>query len=365
MFRVKSTAALILFSLLCRAAFARNTNTNATTSPALAWVTVTDPTQLQTAIDSLPPTGGMVLLQNLSGAGLPPVAVTGNNVTIQLQNCQLGYSANGIELAGANDALLGDSSSTLTSGSVAVILNNAANARVEHIHVASSGYSAFMLEGSTVHAQFIDDSATNYNTADQNGHAAFFVYGPVSFVTFRDCSAANGNGNGFRMGSPSALPEHIRILDCDVSNTTGQSAEGITPVGNNIWVEHCRIYKTGTSGILIFNGYSGSTYHNIYLIGNSIGDSSQEIAGNPAMQLNPTSNRIQGVVIANNLAWDDQASPTSNIMLLLTNSNRGGTIDSLAVSGNMGYNQRNNSGIANGLPVANLTNSYLALSTAF
>ncbi len=158
---------------------------------------------------------------------------------------------------------------------------------------------------------------------------------------------------------------HVRVVDCEVSGTSGHSAEGIGPLGSDIWIVNCRVYKSGSTGILVYNGRAGTVARDIFIIGNSVGDSSQEVAGNAAIAVNPSSNEIQGIVIANNIAWDDQASPTSEVMLALTNGGRGGVIDRLSVTGNVSINQRNQAGISNSMPAGDLTNSYFGLSSEF
>jgi hypothetical protein len=354
----------LLFSALTPRAFCARQQ-GATATPSSPWITVSDASQLQTELNALPASGGTLLLQNLVAAGLAPVSISQSNVTIMFVNCQLGYASNGITITGAHDALIGDEGTALTAGGVAVALNGATSARVEHLRVAQSGYSAFMLQGAASGVRFVDDSATNYNSMNVIGHAGFFIYGPVAHVLFEHCSASGGNGQGFRMDSPSALPMHVRVIDCEVVGTNGHSAEGIGPAGTDIWVVHCRVYKSGATGILIFNGRAGTVFHNIFIVGNSIGDSSQEVAGNAAIQINPTANGIQGVVVSNNIAWDDQASPTSQVMISLTNGGQGGVIDSLSISGNMSINQRNSAGLSNLMPVGTLTNSNFALASAF
>jgi Right handed beta helix region len=306
-----------------------------------------------------------LLLQNLTASGLAPVSISQNHVSVTFVNCYLDYAGTGITITGTDDALIGDDSTAVTAGGVAVTLNGATSARIEHLRVVQSGYSAFMITGAASSVRFVDDSAMKYNGLNQTGHAGFFIYGPAAHILFDHCSATDGNGNGFRMDSPSALPEHVRVVNCNVEKTWGHSAEGITPVGNNIWVVNCRVYKSGAAGILVFNARGGTVFHNIFIIGNSIGDSSQEIAGNAAIVVDPTSNGIQGVVISSNLAWDDQSSPTSGVMLALTNGGQGGLIDSLSVTGNVSINQRNQAGISNSMPIGDLTNSSLGLASAF
>lgn len=305
-----------------------------------------------------------MLLKDLVAPGLSPVSVSQSHVTIMFVNCHLGYSGTGITIAGADDALIGDDSTALTAGDVAITLNGATSARIEHLRVVQSGYSAFMMTGTATRVRFVDDSATKYNSLDQTGHAGFFIYGPAKDILFDHCRTSDGNGMGFRMDSPSALPEHVRVVNCDVENTRGHSSEGIGPLGSDIWVVNCRVYKSGATGILVFNGRAGTVFHNIYIIGNSIGDSSHEIAGNPAIAVDPTSNRIQGVVISNNIAWDDQSSPTSQVMVVLTNDGKGGVIDSLSMRGNVSINQRNQAGISNSMPTGDLTNSSVGLASA-
>ena len=279
-------------------------------------------------------------------------------------NCYLGYGGNGITITGADDALIGDDNTSLTAGGVAVTVNSAASGLIEHLRVVQSGYSAFMVKGTATGIRFVDDSATKYNTLNQTGHAGFFIYGPTTHILFDHCSATNGNGMGFRMDTPSGLPEHVRVVNCNVERTSGHSAEGIGPLGVDIWVVNCRVYKSGATGILVFNGRSGTEFHNIFIIGNSIGDSSQEITGNAAIQIDPTSNRIQGVVVSNNIAWDDQSSPTSQVMLSLTNLGQGGAIDSLSVTGNLSIRQKSSAGVSNSMPVGKLTNSTLGLASS-
>ena len=325
---------------------------------------VTNASQLQTTLTSLPASGGSLLLKDLVASGLPPVSISQSHVTIMFVNCHLGYAGTGITISGADDALIGDDNTALTAGGVAVTLSSATSGRVEHLHVAQSGYSAFLVKGTATGIRFVDDSATKYNSLNQTGHAGFFIYGPAAHVLFDHCSTANGYGMGFRMDTSSALPEHVRVVNCNVENTRGHSAEGIGPLGIDIWVVNCRVYKSGATGILVFNGRAGTVFHNIFIIGNSIGDSSQEITGNAAIQVDPTSNRIQGVVISNNIAWDDQSSPTSQVMLSLTNRGQGGVIDSLSVTGNVSIRQKNSAGISNTMPVGKLTNSSLGLASA-
>lgn len=300
----------------------------------------------------------------MTASGLSPVSISENHVTVMFVNCQLGYSGTGITITGADDALIADDSTALTAGGVAITLDGATSARIEHLRVVQSGYSAFMITDTATGIRFVDDSATKYNSLNRTGHAGFFIYGPVKDVLFDHCRTSNGNGMGFRMDSPSALPEHVRVVNCDVEKTWGHSSEGIGPLGSDIWVVNCRVYKSGATGILVFNGRAGTVSHNIYIIGNSIGDSSQEVAGNAAIAVNPTSNRIQGVVISNNIAWDDQRSPTSEVMLALTNGGQGGIIDSLSVTGNVSINQRNQAGISNSMPTGDLTNSSVGLASA-
>lgn len=335
-----------------------------TTTSSNPWITVSDASQLQTELNALPASGGTLLLKELVASGLAPVSISQSHVTIMFVNCQLGYAGTGITITGAGDALIGDDNTALTAGLVAVTLNGATSARIEHLRVAQAGSSGFMVLGTASNVRFVDDSATKYNTLDKTGHAGFFIYGPVNDVLFDHCRASDGNGNGFRMGSPAALPEHVRVVNCDVERTWGHSSEGITPVGNDIWVVNCRVYKSGVTGILVYNGRAGTVFHNIFIIGNSIGDSSQEIAGNAAIQINPTSNGVQGVVVAKNIAWDDQASPTSEVMLSITNHGQGGKIDSLSVTGNVSINQINQAGISNSMPTADLTNSSVGLASA-
>ncbi len=364
-----SACALFLLSALAPSALyaskAGGTITTTTTTSSNPWITVSDASQLQTALNSLPASGGTLLLQNLVASGLSPVSVSQSHVTIRFVNCQLGYAGTGITITGADDALIGDDSTALTSGDVAITLNGATSARIEHLRVVQSGYSAFMITGAATNVRFVDDSATKYNGLNQTGHAGFFIYGPAIGILFDHCRTFDGNGNGFRMDSPSVLPSHVRVVNCDVEKTWGHSSEGITPVGNDIWVVNCRVYKSGATGILAFNGRAGTVFHNIFIIGNSIGDSSQQIAGNAAIQVNPTSNGIQGVMISNNVAWDDQSSPTSEVMISLTNGGQSGVIDSLSVTGNVSINQRNQAGISNQMPSADLTNSSLGLASAF
>lgn len=365
-----SACLLLLFSTLtpralCSKAPSGTTTTTTTTTSTNPWITVSDASQLQTALNALPASGGTLLLQGLIASGLGPVSISQSHVTINFVNCQLGYAGNGITITGTDDALVGDDSTTVTAGGVAVTLDNATSARVEHLRVAQSGYSAFMVLGTTSGARFVDDYAVNYNGMNVVGHAGFFIFGPAAHILFEHCSASNGNGQGFRMDSTTSLPMHVRVVDCEVIGTGGRSAEGIGPAGTDIWVVHCRVYKTGATGILLFNGRAGMVFRNIYIVGNSIGDSSQVAAGNAAIQINPTANGIQGVVVSNNIAWDDQSSPTSEVMLSLTNGGQGGTIDSLTITGNLSINQRNSAGISNSMPVANVTNSSVGLSTAF
>lgn len=362
-----SACALFLFSVLAPSApyAGQPGGTTTTTTTSSPWIAVSDASQLQTTLSTLPPSGGTLLLQNLAASGLAPVSITQSHVTIMFVNCQLGYAGTGITITGAEDALLGDDNTTLTAGGVAVLLNGSTSARIEHLNVVQSGYSAFMVTGTASNARFVNDSATTYNSLNQTGHAGFLIYGPATHILFDHCSATNGNGNGFRMDSPSALPEHVRVVNCNVEKTWGHSSEGITPLGNNIWIVNCRVYKSGATGILVFNGRAGTVFHNIFIIGNSIGDSSQEVAGNGAISVNPMANRIQGVVVANNIAWDDQSAPTSGVMLSISNGGQGGLIDSLSVTGNVSINQRNPAGILNSMPVGSLTNSYFGLASAF
>ncbi|HET7213771.1 MAG TPA: right-handed parallel beta-helix repeat-containing protein [Terriglobia bacterium] len=305
-----------------------------------------------------------MLLKDLWESGLPPVSITQSHVTIMFVNCHLSYGGNGITITGADDALIGDDNTSLTAGGVAVTVNSATSGLIEHLRVVQSGYSAFMVKGTATGIRFVDDSATRYNTLNQTGHAGFFIYGPTTHILFDHCSATNGNGMGFRMDTPSGLPEHVRVVNCNVERTSGHSAEGIGPLGVDIWVVNCRVYKSGATGILVFNGRSGTEFRNIFIIGNSIGDSSQEITGNAAIQIDPTSNRIQGVVVSNNIAWDDQSSPTSQVMLSLTNLGQGGAIDSLSVTGNLSIRQKSSAGVSNSMPAGKLTNSSLGVASA-
>lgn len=315
-------------------------------------------------LNSLPASGGSLLLKNLWASGLAPVSVTQSHVTIMFVNCHLSYSGNGITITGADDALIGDDNTAFTAGGVAVTVSSATSGMIEHLRVVQSGYSAFMVKGTATGIRFVDDSATKYNSLNQTGHAGFFIYGPATHILFDHCSATNGNGMGFRMDTPSGLPEHVRVVNCNVERTSGHSAEGIGPLGVDIWVVNCRVYKTGATGILVFNGRSGTEFHNIFIIGNSIGDSSQEITGNAAIQIDPTYNRIQGIVVSNNIAWDDQSSPTSQTMLSLTNRGQGGVIDSLSVTGNLSIRQKSTSEISNSMPAGKLTNSTLGVASA-
>ncbi len=357
---------LVFWTLTPPALYAnRPGGTSTTTTMSNPWITVSDASQLQTALNSLPASGGIVLLKDLVASGLAPVSVSQSHVMIMLVNCQLGYTGTGITITGTDDALIGDDSTAFTAGGVAVMLSGATSARIEHLRVVQSGYSAFMITGTATDIRFVDDSATKYNGLNQTGHAGFFIYGPAVHVLFDHCTTSDGNGQGFRMDSPSGLPTHIRIVNCEVAGTGGHSAEGIGPMGSDVWVVNCRVYKSGATGILVFNGRAGTVFHNIFIIGNSIGDSSQEVAGNAAIQINPTSNGIQGVVISNNVAWDDQSSPTSEVMISLTNGGQGGVIDSLSISGNVSINQRNAAGISNSMPAAHLTTSSVGLASAF
>src|SRR5690242_6231987 len=126
-------------------------------------------------------------------------------------------------------------------------------------------------------------------------------------------------------------------------------------MGNGVWIVNNYVYKTGATGILVFNGRTGTTFQNIFIVGNSVGDSSQNVVGNAAIQLNPTSNAMQNVIVSGNNVWDDQGGlPTTEVMLSITNGSSTGTITGLTVTGNTHTNTINAAAISNSMPAGDL-----------
>lgn len=276
---------------------------------------------------------GTCVAQGLSGASLSQINVPSNSHLIMRGN-SLTFSGTGISIGSSSNVIIEGDNSTQITGSVntAVSITTGSHILVENLGVSG------------------------YNSSNTTGNAGFMIFGASSDVTFLHDSASSGKGQCFRMDSASGLPNNTWILNNICTLSTGSSSEGIGPMGNNTWVIGNYVYKTGATGILVYNGRAGTTFSNIFIENNSIGDTSQVAAGNAGIQLNPTSNAIQNIVVSGNNVFDDQGVATTEVMLSLTNGASTGTITGLFVTGNTHTSTINSSAISNSIVAADLTN---------
>jgi Right handed beta helix region len=208
--------------------------------------------------------------------------------------------------------------------------------------IMGPGCAGIMLLGGADNCVLRGLTIGNYNTTNTNGQAAIFAYGcdskgnpcPINHLRIENCQTGPGNGNGIRLGP---------VIDCDVvgnlvQNTGGQSAEGITAFGTNIRIVRNRVSKAYTTGILLYSG----PIQNVLIAENIISDSSQATALAPtgpdagthsAIELCTMDSTQSAISIIGNIAYDDQASPTQQNLLLIT-GNTDGTLQHLRVVGN-------------------------------
>lgn len=291
---------------------------------------------IQEAINALPPNGGVVIVDQTATL-VSPVALNKSGVEIRgegnvaLSGAAFSFQANNISL---RNLTLNDGPSTVISSR-----GGQSALEIDHLRIARSAYSGMFLINVT--DTYIHDCVvTDYNSQNTNGHAGIAVVGSSSRIKVERNQTSSGNGNGIRIEAfRGGIPSEVWISHNRVERTTGYSAEGMTASGNNVYILENRVDRTFVTGILVYAGVGSLS--NIVIQGNIISDSSQDSSqgSHPAISLAPQSNSINGVVISNNIAFDDQSIPTQGLLLTFQDNGLGGTVQNVSGSGNIQINQ--------------------------
>lgn len=193
-----------------------------------------------------------------------------------------------------------------------------------------------------VRGNFIED------VGDVDNTAGIMMWGLVGeapqFVRITDNSIVNA-ANGIRAAAlQGGTPSDFLIAGNTVASsgldpsTSSSQGEGIASSGKNVQIIANRVEESRQAGILIF----GDTAENVSMVGNTVSNSSQlNTTDHDAISLDTrgSANDIKQVLVAGNVAFDDQTTQTQNHLIgsaLTSGGSVLGTIDDLLVASNVG-----------------------------
>lgn len=291
---------------------------------------------------ALPPSGGEIVV-DASAQPSQPVTITKSSLYIH------GICGSVLDFAAATKAV----------SQASILLNSVGNVRItdlclknvqhgitnfgsvsdlwiERLSITNALLAGVWL-GHASHVHIRACKVTGYNSTDNPGVSALGVIGCCDHVWFEDNHAWAGTGHGIGCAEMSATeyPRQVFILNNHVEHTTGQATEGITPGGHDILVQGNTVNNCLAAGLLIYAGIPGLIYGKMRIIDNEFYDNSLAISGGQAgIEICPTSNVIDGLIVSGNYGYDDQASPTQARTINAEAGGQGGTLINAVFSGN-------------------------------
>jgi hypothetical protein len=233
------------------------------------------------------------------------------------------------------------------------------------VTIISPDYSGVLINAGADDCLLDGMSVGNYNVQNQNGAAAIFALPSagiwINRLTVRNCHTLMGNGNGLRIGGVKGG----RFEDSLFELTRGNSSEGVTVVGSDLYFNRVRVDKAQVTGILVWGAKASGAFNNITFDECVISNSSQAVLPSPlgqnqkgsnqAMQVNVNDGAVSGLLIRNCTAYDNQIPPTQDHFLDITGTT--GTLTQLVFeAGNRAWGNINSVMVTNELPAAQMVN---------
>jgi len=269
-----------------------------------------------------------------------PIYITGSNVRLRnfsLIGNRLGGGAASAIVAYRGSHIVVESVQVENAGNSAIVGLGVTDMQVRNCRIINPGLSGIYFGGGSSDGQAIENHVSGDNKKNLAGHAGIVCNGSTGatqYCSFVSNVVEQSGGAGIR--ADGGIVTGV-LIDGNVVNRTGVNlnpvdGEGIPFSANRVKIVSNIVRNTWVEGIKAFGKCTG-----VVIANNEIANSSQSPwATHAAIQLQLAGAIQRRVRVKNNIALDDQPTPTQNRVLNISDSVGGGSIRGAVIYGNVG-----------------------------